>query len=57
MKRKTFGITISVLAAVIAALVIADSSLDSRKTWDVCHDMTNTNVTWEQTFRAGALGE
>ena len=57
MNRKTYGITISVLAAVIAELVIADSSLDSRKTWDVCHDMTNTNVTWEQTFRAGALGE
>ena len=57
MKRKTFGISISVLAAVIAALVIADSSLDSRKTWDVCHDMTNTNVTWEQTFRSGPWSE
>lgn len=54
MARKTFGITVSILAAVIIALAGLNRMEDSRKTWDVCFEMANAKVSWNQTFHSGA---
>ena len=54
MSRKTFRISISVIAAVIIALIGMNISLDNEKTWDVCYEMANTKVSWKQTFHPGA---
>jgi len=54
MGKRAFRITISIMAAVLFALIGMNISLDNEKTWDVCYEMTNTNVTWLQTFHSGA---
>jgi len=46
MSRKTFRISISVIAAVILALIGMNIALDSEKTWDVCYDMANRGIEW-----------
>lgn len=53
MARKTFGITVSILAAVIIALAGLNRMEDNRKTWDVCFEMANAKVSWSQTFHSG----
>lgn len=57
MSRKTFGISISVIAAVILALVGMNISLEREKTWDSEHPMANTRISWEQSFHPGAWAE
>lgn len=57
MKRKTFGITISVLAAVVIALAGLNIGLDRRVTWDSCYEMANAKISWEQTFHSGPWSE
>lgn len=54
MNRKTFGISISVIAAAIIALAAMNISLDNEKTWDVSYAMANTHVSWLQTNYPGA---
>lgn len=54
MGKRAFRITISIMAAVLLALIGMNISLDNEKTWDVSYEMTNTNVTWLQTFHRGA---
>ena len=44
MSRKTFRIAVSILAAVIAALIWMNISLEHEKTWDVCYEMANRHV-------------
>lgn len=56
MSRKAFGISISVIAAVILALAGLNIGLEKEKTWDSEHPMANARISWEQTFRAGAWG-
>ena len=57
MERRTFGIFISVMAAVIAVLIGLNMKLDSVKTWDSEHPMANARISWEQTFHSGAWSE
>jgi len=54
MSKKTFRISIGIMAVVLSALIGMNISLDNEKTWDVSYEMTNTNVTWLQTFHSGA---
>lgn len=54
MGKRAFRITISIMAAVLLALIGMNKAIDNKKTWDVCYEMTNTNVTWLQTFHSGA---
>ena len=54
MRRKTFGITAGILAAVIIALAGANIALDNRKDWDVCYGMANAKISWKQTYHGGA---
>lgn len=54
MGKRAFRITISIMAAVLLALIGMNKAIDNEKTWDVCYEMTNTNVTWLQTFHSGA---
>ena len=57
MTRKSFLITLSGLLAVIIALVAADCLKKDEPDWDVSYPMVNTNVSWDQTFRAGGWNE
>lgn len=54
MSKKTFRISIGIMAVVLSALIGMNIALDNEKTWDVSYEMTNTNVTWLQTFHSGA---
>ena len=53
MSRKHFLIALGIILAIIAALLIWAFTAEAEKTWDVCHEMTNTHVSWEQTFFPG----
>lgn len=57
MKKRTFVIFISVMAVVLAVLIGINKQEDNRKTWDTCYEMANANVTWLQTYHAGAWNE
>ena len=57
MSRKSFLITLAALILVIAGLVMLNRAEDSRQNWDTVHPMVNTNVSWRQTYRAGAWSE
>ena len=57
MSRKSFLITLAALAVVIAGLIVLNRQEDSRQAWDTVHPMVNTNVSWRQTYRAGAWSE
>lgn len=54
MSKKTFRISIGIMAVVLSALIGMNIALDNEKTRDVSYEMTNTNVTWLQTFHSGA---
>ena len=57
MKRKTFWITLAAVLAVIGAMIWAEVRMDSAKTWDTEHPFVNTQVSWAQTWHAGAWGD
>lgn len=57
MSKKTFRISIGIMAVVLSALIGMNKAIDNEKTWDVSYEMTNTNVTWLQTFHPGVWGE
>ena len=46
MSRKGFVIVLSILAAVMAALVVMIKKQDSRVAWDVSYRMTNQRIEW-----------
>lgn len=56
MSKKAFGITLAIVAVAIMLEIMAGYFIGKaiEKTWDVCYKMTNTNVTWLQTFHSGA---
>ena len=35
-----------IMAVVLAALIFLNVREDSRKTWDVCYEMTNKRIEW-----------
>lgn len=53
MSKRTFRITLCIMAAVLFALIGMNKAIDNEKTWDVCYEMTNTHVSWLQTFYPG----
>ena len=53
MSGRTFKITFSIMAVVLAALIFLNIMEDNRKTWDVCYDMANAKISWQQTFYPG----
>lgn len=57
MNRKGFGITVSILAVIIGALIFLNIREDNRKTWDVCYEMANAKISWQQTFHGGPWSE
>ena len=55
MSRKGFMIALAVIAALMAALLVwVFSAAEAEKNWDVCYEMTNVNVNWEQTYFPGS---
>ena len=56
VSRKTFLITMAVLIVVIAVLIVLNIDQYNRQTWDTEHPIVNTNISWKQTFHAGAWG-
>lgn len=49
-----FAVTLAILLTVIIALVALNlSDIGKQKTWDVEIPMTNTHVTWIQTYYPG----
>ena len=57
VSRKTFLITMAVLIVVIAVFLALNIAQFNRKTWDTEHPIVNTNISWEQTYHAGAWGD
>ena len=56
MSRKTFGIFISVLAAVVIALAGMNIAAANEKTWDVSYRMTDTRIEWAGAGYNGIYG-
>ena len=55
LRARSFLIVMAVLLTVIIALVALNlSDIGQQQTWDVEIPMTNTHITWIQTFHAGA---
>ena len=54
MDRKSFLITFGVVMAVIIAILCWGWCRAQEEPWDVSCPMTNTNITWAQTYHPGA---
>lgn len=54
MSRKGFLIAVVVITVLIAGLLVWAFNAEAEKTWDVCYEMTNVNVSWEQTYFPGS---
>lgn len=50
MSRKSFGISMGVMAVVMALLIWMNVMAESRPAWDVVYEMPNAQVSWRQTF-------
>ena len=57
MTRKQFWTALVAIIAVMAAIVWGMISEEKRVTWDTEHPFVNTEISWEQTWHAGAWGE
>jgi lipoprotein signal peptidase len=59
MSRKAFWIIIGIVAVAVMLEILSGYFIGkaAEKAWDVCYEMTNTNISWEQTFHPGAWGE
>lgn len=59
MSKRAFGITLAIVVAAIMLEILAGyfAGKAIEKTWDVCYEMTNTKISWEQTFHPGVWGE
>ena len=53
MSARNSRIIIGALAMVIAALVYLNVMEDNRKEWDVCYEMANAKISWQQTHYGG----
>lgn len=56
MSKKGFRIAMSILAAVIVALIGLNMTTAEDEGFDVSYRMANAHITWEQTYYAGAWG-
>lgn len=56
MSRKAFWITIGIVAVAIMLEILSGYFIGKavEKAWDACYEMTNTNISWKQTFYPGA---
>ena len=50
MSRKAFGISMGVIAVVIALMIGISVMAEKRPAWDVCYEMANARISWRQTF-------
>lgn len=57
MTRKQFWTAMAVIIAVMAAIVWVTVKEEQRQTWDTEHPMVNTEISWGQTWHAGAWGD
>ena len=57
MTRKQFWTAMIVILAVMAAIVCVMVHEENRQTWDTEHPMVNTEISWTQTWHAGAWGD
>lgn len=55
MSKRTFRITMCIMALVLSALIGMNTALDNEKNWDISYEMTNTHVSWQQTFYQGGM--
>ena len=46
MSKRTFRISISIIAAVIMALVGMTIREEHKQTWDICYEMTNQHINY-----------
>lgn len=46
MSRKTFRISMGILAAVLGVLIFLNIRMETEQTWDVSYEMVNRNVEW-----------
>lgn len=57
MSRKAFLIALAVILVMVAGMLAwVFSKAEAEKTWDVSYEMTNTNISWQQTFYPGTWG-
>ena len=56
MSRKHFYITMGVILAVMAALLVWAFSAEAEKTWDVCYPMSNQHIEWTGAGYSGIYG-
>lgn len=55
MSKRAFRITMCIMALVLSALIGMNKALDNETTWDISYEMTNTHVSWQQTFHPGGM--
>ena len=55
MSRKAFWITIGIVAVAIMLEILSGYFIGKAadKVWDACYEMTNTNISWQQTYYPG----
>lgn len=59
MSKRAFGITLAIVAVAIMLEIMAGYFIGKaiEATWDVCYEMANAKVSWEQSFHPGAWAE
>lgn len=57
MSKRAFGITLAIVAVAIMLEIMAGYFIGKaiEKTWDVCYEMANTKISWQQTFYPGGM--
>lgn len=55
MSKKAFAITITIVAVAILLEILSGYFMGkaAEKMWDACYEMTNTHISWQQTFYPG----
>lgn len=53
MTKKTWIISMIVVVIVLAAEILAGAAAEKEKTWDVCYEMANAKISWQQTWHGG----
>lgn len=56
MSKRIFGISISIMAVVLAALIYLNVKEDNRRTWDTVHGMANSRIEWTGAGYSGIYG-
>lgn len=56
MEKKTFRISLAIMAVIIGALIFLNVKQDGRHDWDVCYDMPNQHIEWTGAGYSGIYG-